>query len=176
MRNVFYLGLLVLVTACARQPILIERIPFDIAEFSSLEKAGDATVTGQAFITAGDGKIYYATKAQARLNPKTTYSKQWYDVHYMERKNIADADPRYLEYVHKVDIKEEGRFTFNNIPAGDYYISAPIFWIDEIKMKDGSVLLKRQGSFICFEVQVKEGNILVTNITNKRSTDIALSM
>ena len=176
MKNVFYLVLLVMLTACAQQPTVIERIPFNVAEFSSLKKIGNATVTGHAFIKARDGKIYYAEKVQARLNPITTYSRQWYDVHYKEKIRITDADPRYLKYVYKADIDTEGRFTFNNIPAGDYYLSAPIFWVDEIKMADGSVLLKRQGSFICFEIHVERGNTLVTNITNQRTADVALSM
>lgn len=166
---------LTLLTACSSQPIVIERLPFDLSEYQALAKNGNATVTGQAYIKTIDGKVYYPKKEQARLNPVTSYSKQWYEVNYLSRQNIAKPDPRYLDYVYKTDFGEQGQFTFTNIPAGDYYISAPIFWFNEINMEDGSIMLKRQGSFICFKIHVEADSTIVTNITIEQPIDVALS-
>ena len=166
---------LLLLSACAGRPVIIERIPFDPAEYAARPTSGTAVVTGQAFIKASDGKIYYPKNEQARLNPVTTYSKQWYEVNYLARKNIADADPRYLNHVYKADFDPQGQFKFENIPAGNYYISAPIFWMEEIKLADGSILMKRQGRFICKEIHVDDNQTLVTNITIEQPVNMASS-
>ena len=174
MKTVFYILGAMLSTACAQQTVVIQRVPFNPSEYSSLARTGTATVTGQAYIKTPDGHVHYPHKAQARLNPKTTYSQQWYEINYLGRQNIAIADPRYLAYVYMVDFGANGQFTFRNIPAGDYYLSAPIFWFDELSQPDGSILLKRRGAFICYEVHVEEGNTLVTNITAEQVADLAL--
>lgn len=157
---------ILIATACASKPEIINRIPFNPVEFAKLPTSGTAIVTGQAFLKTADGKIYYPQRENARLNPKTSYSKQWYEVNYIGKKNITKADPRYLDYIYKSSMDKKGRFTFKKIPGGDYYISAPIFWMKEIKMEDGTILMKRQGAFICHEIHVDDGQTVVTNITS----------
>ncbi|MDH5447035.1 MAG: hypothetical protein OEY52_15920 [Gammaproteobacteria bacterium] len=175
MKKLLILTSILLASACASKPELIQRIPFNMAEYAELPAKGTATVTGQAYLKTADGTIHYPKNEKARLNPVTSYSKQWYQVHYIERKSITKADPRYLEYVYKVDFDEQGRFNFNNIPEGSYYISAPIFWMEEIKMEDGSILMKRHGAFVCQEIHVKEGETLVMNITRDQTVKVATS-
>ena len=111
----------------------------------------------------------------ARLNPVTSYSKQWYQVHYRDRLNISNADPRYLDYVRKVNFDENGQFHFDKVPAGNYYLSAPIFWMEENKLEDGSILMKRQGAFVCFEIRVEQGQNLIANITRDSAFNMASS-
>lgn len=175
MKYLFYLTGVLLLSACAAKPEIIQRIPFNPTEFADLPSSGTATVMGQAFVAGADGIQHYPQNEHARLNPVTSYSRQWYEVNYLAKKNIADADPRYLEYVYKVEFDGQGRFRFHNIPAGDYYISAPIFWMQEIKMADGSILMKRQGMFICKELHVDEGKTVVTEITAKHAVNMASS-
>ena len=175
MNKLLCLICLLLLSACAGKPVIIERIPFNPGEYADRPSSGTAVVIGQAFIKAADGKVYYPKNEQARLNPVTSYSKQWYEVNYLARQNIADADPRYLSYVYKADFDQEGRFKFQNLPAGDYYISAPIFWMEETKLADGSILMKRQGRFICKEIHIDEGQTLVANISAEQPLNLAAS-
>ena len=175
MKKYLILTSILLLSACASGPQIIPRIPFDLAEYSNLPAQGTATVTGQAFIKAADGNIYYPQNTRARLNPVTSYSKQWYEVHYLQRINIAKADPRYLEYVRKVAFDDQGRFRFDNVPEGHYYISAPIFWMEENKLADGSILMKRKGAFICREIQVEAGRTVVMDISQDRTVNMASS-
>jgi len=176
MKKVVYSLALLFSTACTHQPIVIERVPFKLSEFANLARTGDATVTGQAYIKTANGRIHYPENVDVRLNPKTSYSTQWYEVNYLGKQNISDADPRYLEYVYKVPVGNEGRFSFNNIPAGDYYISAPVFWFEKIPKEDGSILLQRRGSFICYELHVDKGNTVVANITTEQAVKVASSL
>jgi hypothetical protein len=175
MKNLFYLTGMLLISACASRPEIVQRIPFDLAEYASLPSQGKASVTGQAYIKAADGSIRYPSHEMARLNPVTSYSRQWYEVNYLKRKNISLADPRYLEYVYKADFDSEGRFSFSNIPAGQYYVSAPIFWMVETRQDDGSIIMKRHGTFICQEISVEEGKTLVTTLSAEQAVNMASS-
>jgi len=176
MKNLTIALAILFASACARTPIIVERIPFNEAEFLALAASGSATVTGKAFIKTTTGSIHFAKNVQVRLNPKTSYSQQWYEVNYLGQSNIADADPRYLNYVHKARADGDGRFSFNNVAAGDYYISAPVFWFNEIKLEDGSIYKQRLGKFICYEIHVEEGQTTVAEITTSRPFNVALSM
>ena len=175
MKNLYYLAGILLLSACASGPEIVQRIPFDLAEYADLPSSGNANVTGQAFIKASDGTLHYPDNAKARLNPVTSYSKQWYEVNYLKRKNISLADPRYLEYVYKAEFDKEGHFSFSHIPAGKYYVSAPIFWMVETKQADGSILMKRHGRFICQEILVAEGQTLVTRLSAEQTVNVASS-
>jgi len=164
------------ISACSIQPVLIERVTFNPDEFQALPTSGTASITGEAFIIDVSGKKHFPINAKARLNPKTSYSKQWYEVNYLNRYNIGAADPRYLKYVRKTDIGEDGHFSFKNIPAGDYYISAPIFWMKEYKLEDGSVLLKRTGAFVCYEIRVEDDKAMLVQITTGQDFNVVSSM
>ena len=176
MKKLVTLLAVIFISACARTPVMIERIPFNEAEFLALPASGSATVTGKAFIKTTEGTIHFAQNEQVRLNPKTSYSQQWYEVNYLGNTNITDADPRYLNYVRKATVDEKGIFTFSNVPAGDYYISVPVFWFNDIKMEDGSIYKQRLGKFICYEIHVVEGQTTVAEITTSKPFNVALSM
>ncbi|MDH5407184.1 MAG: hypothetical protein OEY00_01085 [Gammaproteobacteria bacterium] len=164
-----------LVSACSTKPITVDRIAFNEVEFTSLAAQGTTSISGTAFIVDAQGEKHFPSNAQARLNPKTSYSRQWYEVNYLNQQNIADADPRYLKYVRKADIDARGNFSFENIPAGNYYISAPVFWMKEFKLEDGSVFLKRMGAFVCYEIQVEQGKDMIVQITTDNPFDVVLS-
>jgi len=47
--------------------------------------------------------------------------------------------------------------------------------MEEIKMEDGSILMKRHGAFVCQEIYVKEGETLVMDITRDQTVKVATS-
>lgn len=170
MKNLLILLFVVFVAACsATLPPVVDRISFPVSEYDSLPKkgSGSATVAGMVFIEY-NGKIFYIEKGEfVRLNPKTSYSKQWYDVNYINHDNIADADERYFEYIYKTKPDGNGIFRFENVPEGTYYLSAPIYWDEETNNPDGSKTIKSFVIFICREIDVKNGGFYIYNINNK---------
>lgn len=153
-----------LMVACASPPTIVPRIEFDHAEFEALPKSGTATVVGRAYIRTGDGQIYVPAQAHIRLNPKTSYSKQWYEVNYLQKRPIADADPRYLAHVRKVQPDGNGLFTFHDVPPGKYYLSAPIYWTEQATDTTGAVRLRRTGAFVCQEITVRRGAVVTADV------------
>lgn len=170
MKNLLILLFVVFVAACSTVKVeVVKRVPFPVSEYDSLPKkgSGTATVTGKAFVEY-NGKIFYTLEKEfVRLNPKTSYSKQWYEVNYVNHDNIADADKRYFEYIYKTKPDSNGVFRFENIPEGTYYLSAPIYWDEETNNPDGSKTIRSLVIFICREVVVNDGQFHVYNIDNK---------
>lgn len=177
MKHIIILVIAIFVSACASNVIeTIERIQFNVNEYKALPKTGQFIIKGKAFLKTTDGEIKFPENYFVRLNPKTSYSEQWYNVNYVGHKNIGVADPRYFDYVYKTKTDKNGNFKFKNIPAGEYYISAPIFWMKEIPQEDGSIYQRRLGKFICYEIIVKGDNVKVINITTEKPLNVSLDL
>ncbi len=172
--NKLIIVLALLLSGCATKPQFIERIPFPVEEYNNIKKVGNSNVTGYAFAKTPTGEIHFAS-GWVRLNPKTESSTQWFNVNYKAMNNIGEADPRYYEYIRKTKVDKAGKFTFKNVPAGKYYLSAPIHWYksrDKSNDKLGANIKiidipQRLGGFLCFEIEVPQNQTLHVNITNE---------
>ena len=51
--------------------------------------------------------------------------------------------PQYHELVRKTVCDEKSFFTFDDLPAGDYYVIAFIIWKDEKEQSDGGAVMKK---------------------------------
>ena len=116
-----------LLTGCVAT---VNRIPFPENEYAALSKNGRSSVTGQAFLKTRAGDVKYAAGNEVWLNPATSYSDQWYTESYLggKRPNPQNADTRLDKYLYTTQADGEGRFTFKNIPSGDYYCTTIITW------------------------------------------------
>jgi hypothetical protein len=151
------------VSACAPRTVTqVARIPFPQAEYDRLSGTGTAVVSGQAFMKTGGGEVKTAAGRDVLLNPVTSYSNQWYEVAYIQRKPIAKADSTLSKYVLRQTADAEGRFTFRNVPSGDYYVVAPVYW-DEPGGNGGSPV--HQGGLIAKRISVAEGDTLHVVLT-----------
>jgi len=106
----------------------MSRIPFPSDEYSKLATSGKSVIKGYAFFKTKDGDIKTAAGNEVILNPVTSYSNQWYEQDYLQRNRLAEADPRLWQYTKKKTADAEGRFIFNDVPPGDYYLVATILW------------------------------------------------
>lgn len=105
----------------------ISRMPFPENEYKSLAKSGTAIIKGRAFLkTSNDIKV--APEKEIILNPVTSYSNEWYEKRYIHGEPLVNPDPRIYNYLIKTITDESGRFTFMNVPAGEYYVTTSSFW------------------------------------------------
>ena len=150
----------------ASGPRMIQRPPFPVSEYEKLNKTGTATITGQVFMTTRGGDVKYGAGETVRLNPKTSYSDFWYQTgkRYINGENItlAPTDSRQRDYSFMTQADGEGRFTFEDIPDGRYYIASRVFW--EVPNEYGMGV---QGSWLCRQVEVKNGKSIKNVIINK---------
>lgn len=132
MKSLSFVALLCLLSACASQhPSTlppVTRMAFPEREYQALEKVGKSTVTGQAFLRTRGGDVKTAAGSEVILNPVTSYSMEWYEKSYLPGRAITPSDDRLWNYAKKQIADGSGRFTFKNVPPGEYFVTTVITW------------------------------------------------
>lgn len=135
-------------TACQTTP---QRPPatqsFSATEAAYIKKPGTGVITGHAFRTRATGTVVNAAGEVVRLIPATAYAQERITQLYGDRKFVPVAryprqdtpDPAYAEHTRTVKSQANGRFRFDNVPPGRYFITAQIIWGDDEKREGGSV-------------------------------------
>lgn len=145
----------------APQQQVVQRPPFPEAEYATLEKEGTATVTGQVFLKTRGGDVKTGAGNVVYLNPATSYSKFIYD-----RRNqpvsFSPPDTRLLAYLRQTVADASGRFTFKNVPAGEYYVTGQVTWEAPVGYQGSMV---RQGGMIWKLISVQEGEAVEIMVT-----------
>ncbi|MGJ8513781.1 hypothetical protein R84981_002189 [Carnimonas sp. R-84981] len=98
----------------------VQRIPFPADEYQKLARSGSSSIVGQVFSTR-DGKRYAMTGPEILAVPVTSYSRQAYEALQQNRK-ISPADPRAQKYTLRTLGNDAGKFEFNGLAAGSYYL------------------------------------------------------
>ncbi len=130
---VFFLPLVL--PACNSSPAPEAR--FDAAEAAFMDKPGRTTITGQAFLPdkTGHVNVRFAAGEVVRLIPATSYSKARLAYYFHGAKFAPaatipknDPDPDYLAHTRQTKAGSTGRFVFENVPPGDYFVSTQVMW------------------------------------------------
>ncbi len=141
-------------SACNSAPAPEAR--FDAAEAAFMDKPGKTTITGQAFLPdkSGHVNVRFAAGEVVRLIPATTYARARLAYYFRGAKFAPaasipknDPDPDYLAHTRQTKAGSTGRFTFENVPPGDYFLSTQVIW-----KPDGAFL--SEGGLIYEEVTV----------------------
>jgi len=158
--RVSLIGVLLFV-GCATAPVA--RMPFPAEEYARLDSTGVAVVKGQAFLKTRGGEVITAAGNEVILNPETSYSQQWFEVSYLGGKELAEPDPRVLPYVAKTTADADGRFTFQNVAPGNYYVVTSVVW----EAPGGNILggPNAQGGYVAKLITVREGDHLDVVVT-----------
>lgn len=129
------LGLVFLALAgCAELP------PFDANQAAYIDKPGKTTVQGQAFYRAETGRVIYAAGEWVHLIPATPYAearfRQIYGEGRYRRASVIDflsskPDPDYMAHQRALKADVRGKFKFENVPPGRYFVVTQATWIPE---------------------------------------------
>jgi hypothetical protein len=154
MKRISIVALALCLSACATapQPRAVERLAFNEAEFAALPKIGTASVKGQIFARQRGGGVIKGAGSEIYLNPVTSLSQQWFDEAMKGNEMAGDADPRYLVAGRTAFADADGRFEFNNLPPGDYFVTGMIQW--EAPTQFG---VARQGGRVINKVTAENG-------------------
>jgi len=102
---------------------------FDPAEYERYQVAGTGSIEGQAFLVRDDGVPVPAAGRTIFCNPVTSYSTEFYNRWVLNYEVLEDADPRAdAAAFWKTTGDAEGRFRFDGLPAGEYYVYSWINW------------------------------------------------
>jgi len=109
-------------TAIMQQDQKVARITFPVSEYARLAKTGKGTVKGKIYVSDGYDRKVFGKSTRLYLNPKTSYSDQWYRESYIGGKKMAKADDRLFNYLRFTSSDAKGNFAFYGVPSGRYYL------------------------------------------------------
>lgn len=98
-----------------------KRIAFPTNEYYRLAKMGKGTIKGKIYLQDAYGHIA-GGNTRLYLNPRTSYSNQWYKQSYLGGYKMTQADPRLFNYLKFTASDEKGAFAFYGVPSGEYYL------------------------------------------------------
>lgn len=111
---------------------------FDPAEAAFIKKPGTGKIDGHAFWRDGEGGTINAAGEIIRLVPATAYARERFATLYGGGRTVAasairqiPADPRYEEYTRTTRAESNGRFSFDDVAPGTYYVTAQIVFRDK---------------------------------------------
>lgn len=131
------IGVALALSACVeRKPATVA---FSVEEAAFIRKTGTATITGHAFRTKPSGVVVNAAGEVVRLIPATAYARERFENLYGKRKYVPhrayprddNPDPAYGDYTRTTKAESNGRFIFQNVAPGAYYLTTQIIWGDE---------------------------------------------
>ena len=113
-------------------------VKFDPALASFINQKGKATIDGHAFLRKKNGKVVYAAGEVVRLVPVTPYSQDRFRKIYGNRKialaltasRPETADPAYETFTRQTKAESNGKFSFENVGPGRYYVSTQLTYSD----------------------------------------------
>jgi len=100
----------------------VARIAFPVSEYNRLARFGKGTIKGQIYVTDGYDRKVYGKATRLYLNPKTSYSDQWYRESYIGGRKMQKADDRLFNYLRFTSSDAKGNFAFYGVPSGRYYL------------------------------------------------------
>ncbi|WP_353184260.1 carboxypeptidase regulatory-like domain-containing protein [Bosea sp. (in: a-proteobacteria)] len=121
----------------------VERKPgtvaFSAEEAAFIKKRGSGIIAGHAFRTKPSGVVVNAAGEVVRLVPATEFARERFANLYGKRKYIPHAayprddavDPAYAAYTRTTKAESNGRFVFENVAPGSYFLTTQVVWGDE---------------------------------------------
>lgn len=110
---------------------------FDPSEAAFIKKAGKATIGGRAFLRdkTGQTNVRYAAGETVRLIPASSYARARI-AHFYGGGKFAPAaaipkiepDPQYVDYTRTTKADASGRFTFDHVAPGRYFLTTQLIW------------------------------------------------
>ncbi len=150
----------------------ISHSPRDQVVRIGYDESAYALPIGQPTMLVGRAFIYDAINGGERsggnvdvvLNPVSAMSDQWFN-EVCRRGNVlaGKADPRYAARAYASKTNSFGQFAFTNVPAGEYYLTTRLYWMDT-KPFSGAV---QYGGLLAKKIRLIPG----TNTINLSDSD-----
>jgi hypothetical protein len=155
----------VLLAGCNQSaPNVAAPAAFNPAEAAHIRVPGSASITGQASLPGPGGEPRLAAGEVVRLIPATSYAQARIAHFYGGSKFVAAGampqvtpDPEYVAYTRATKANAEGRFTFDHVAPGRYFLTTQIIW----KPKGAT---QSQGGAIYEAVTVPAGEAGAVNV------------
>ncbi|MDB5596904.1 MAG: putative lipoprotein [Hyphomicrobiales bacterium] len=120
-------------------------VAFDAKEAAYINTQGKATIEGHAFLSSRGGKVMAAAGETVRLVPATTYARKRFALLFPSGKfrgaflyRNMEANEEYAALTRSTKAESNGRFTFEHVAPGDYFVATQKAWVDaKTQMQEG---------------------------------------
>ena len=106
---------------------------FDASEAGYIKKTGKTSIHGHAFWRDDKGGTTNAAGEMIRLVPATRYARERFAALYKSQRSLpadqiprVDVDPQYADFTRSVRAESTGRFEFENVAPGEYFVTAQV--------------------------------------------------
>jgi hypothetical protein len=113
-----------LLSACTVQRTAV----YDPREYAPYAGTGTGKITGQAFLKTVGGDVKYAAGNMITLHPVTSLTREWFEKMVVQGVPLGAGNPHSDDLRRLVQADAEGRFTFDHLPPGDYYVTTNLTW------------------------------------------------
>lgn len=160
----------VVASACATPaPPAQMTLPFNAGDVAWSRAAGTATVEGRAVISPAGGTAQTCAGGEAQLLPAGTYAAEMMRIVFgsdvrgfaplATARYPASIAPDFASTVRRIGCDAEGRFRFDAVPAGRWYV------FSNVVFRGASAEAAPQGGSLMQRIDVAEGaraNVLLT--------------
>lgn len=150
------LFLLFAISGCAAAPPVTLSSAFDPAEVAWFHQPGSNTILGNAVRRTVGGEARTCAALPAYLVPVSTYARERFLKMYGDADSgflpatsgfkFADTNAIYQANSRTVRCDAQGNFRFENVPDGDYYVTATVTWgvpLYGVTMHQGGVMMQK---------------------------------
>jgi hypothetical protein len=110
-------------------------IAFDAKAAEFIQHEGAGRIDGHAFYRSDTGRVIFAAGENVWLIPRTPYTDRRFAQLYGSEKYSrarwlpsVEADPDYVKYTRSTKAESNGRFTFDHVGPGEYYVATSVTW------------------------------------------------
>jgi hypothetical protein len=132
-------------------------VAFDPAEYEPFRAEGTGVVEGQAFLLTQGGAVKVGAGRDVGIHPVTSYSTEGYDRWILGYETLEEGDPQAGAFTRVTTADADGRFRFEALPPGDYYIVCQINWEYANSVYSGGVQTRTTGGIAHARVTVEDG-------------------
>jgi len=104
---------------------VVQRIPFPTDEYRKIPRVdarGHGVIKGRIYVLNDYGEKVYGRNTRLYLNPKSSYSDQWYEESFLGGNKMSKADNRLFNYLRFTTSDANGNYAFYGVPSGTYYL------------------------------------------------------
>ncbi|WP_186418383.1 carboxypeptidase regulatory-like domain-containing protein [Bosea sp. CS1GBMeth4] len=130
------LGLAALLGSCVAQGPTTSS--FSAEEAAFIRKPGTGVIVGHAFRTRSKGQVVNAAGEIVKLIPATEFARERFTRVFGKAKFLPhwrypndQVDPAYAELTRTTKTTANGRFTFDKVAPGSYFVSTQVIWGEE---------------------------------------------
>ncbi|MBF0247500.1 MAG: hypothetical protein HQL36_05445 [Alphaproteobacteria bacterium] len=122
-----------------QQSLYEPKTEFSKNQFDWAMKRGTGVIAGQAVMKAQGGVLKYGAKQRVVLVPRNSYTDEIVSAsrekNFFKSYDGVSKHPDYDTYRRVAVADDEGRFRFEDLPAGEWYLGSQIVWYT--KSSDG---------------------------------------